>query len=103
MDKSFKNVRSRLLLTSHGRDNLYGNRKDAADRSDISLNAISNTISKGIIGFSGSKKFKSTYKDIEVIWKYDKEKDLFVIITYYDKRQFNNKCRRRNKNFCLNN
>ncbi|WP_368900790.1 hypothetical protein [Oceanobacillus oncorhynchi] len=86
MDRSFKNVRKKLLLTYHGKSNLLGKRPDKMDRTDISMSEIAASISNGVIEFSGSRKYKTVYRGIEVIWKYDNIKDVFVILTYYKKR-----------------
>lgn len=80
-------VRDNLIFTFHGKDNIMGTRTDNQNRTDIPLHMIVSCICYGIAGFAGSKRFKKTLRNLEVIYKLDKETDpdnvKYVVITYY--------------------
>lgn len=82
MVESYDNIRNKLVLTRHSKDNYHGNRDDGSDRSDITIHQIVMAIQKGRIGFCGHKRFKKDYGGIRVIYKVDNEGN-YVVITYY--------------------
>jgi len=79
--EKYEDIRSNLVFTKHGKDNLYGQRK-GTDRSDITIHQIVLAIQKGVLSFCGHKRFGKTYKGVKVIYKKD-AKGKYVVITYY--------------------
>lgn len=75
-------IKSKLVFTYHGLDNLKWRRKG------ITVDEIAEVILRGVIGFAGNKRFKKTLNGLTVIYKID-EKENIVVITYYKK--LNNK------------
>lgn len=94
MDK-YTEVRENLILTYHGKDNFYGNRKDC-DRTDITVHQITSAIAFGVAGFAGNRRMIKTYKGVTVVYKVDKD-GKNVVITYYKagaKKKYKNKRRK---------
>lgn len=69
-------VKSKLVFTYHGKDNLKWRRKG------ITVDEIVEAISRGVIGFAGHKRFKKTLNNLTVIYKIDDDGNI-VVITYY--------------------
>ncbi|WP_405101632.1 hypothetical protein [Oceanobacillus sp. FSL H7-0719] len=84
--ESYKEIRDKLVLTYHSKDNLHGKRIDC-DRTDISVHQVVMAIQRGIISFCGNRRFGKTYKGVKVVYKVDRNTGEYVVITYYRVRK----------------
>ena len=83
-------VRSKLVLTNHSKDNFQGYRGDKDNRTDIQIYKIVNCILKGQLSFAGHLRMMKTFKGIVVIYKRDNDGN-YVVITYYKTGSENNR------------
>ncbi|WP_226035700.1 hypothetical protein [Aquibacillus saliphilus] len=88
--EKWREVRKKLVLSDHAKENYNGTRIDGHDRTGITLNQIAQALSYGIKGYAGYVANKSVHRGIEVIFKVD-DKGNYVVITYYRKKRKNSR------------